>query len=651
MIQKKLLSSMVFHKIRSDDGLERSESLTTSLPVVLNDSSLVKKEKMKKRKINELESATAESLQGNSETILKDKENICLKNIQTTKLSRISGQGSTSKGSDYSPFWNERVEEQSKKLWLPIETDLQDLPLNSLNGILNTTMLNSQFSKIKMFLPKQNSQRICLPLFTYSHVDSTACEGTKKKSKKTTETPEKKRKRILQADSREAKRRKKKNLPEETPEEREKRMNYSAKMATVFTERRNANALKKENGVVTRIKTYTLEPTKEQKEILLNWFGICRFTYNNALAYFEDRKKRYKKRRNKKKMKQKLKSSELKKTLRSKFIVKESKFLKKNKFIADCPKDPRECMIDELIKAIDTNLKKGKRFEMKFKKKSAPSESIEIRKSGIKAVDGGFVKIYPKFLSEEVKIKNFEPVTEIIKDCKMVFSGKKFYLVVPYEVECKKKQKETDEVKVVSIDPGGREFINFYSPNPRVCGKLGMSLDKLRKLRQRCKEIRNMIKKEKIKFRNKNGKKKLRLRRYRMNRRAFILEDKIRKALRDFHRKSAKFLCMNFDLIMIPYFKVQSMVKSRNLNPKAKDDLLMWSHYKFKQILKHKAEVLGKHVLEHDESYTSKTCGNCFKMDEKLGGKKKSTCPHCGICWDRDLKASRNMFLRMMFES
>ena len=45
--------------------------------------------------------------------------NTSSRNVQTTNLSRTSGQVSTGNASVLRPFWNNRTEEISRRLWLP----------------------------------------------------------------------------------------------------------------------------------------------------------------------------------------------------------------------------------------------------------------------------------------------------------------------------------------------------------------------------------------------------------------------------------------------------------------------------------------------------------------------------------------------------
>ena len=51
-------------------------------------------------------------------------------------------------------------------------------------------------------------------------------------------------------------------------------------------------------------------------------------------------------------------------------------------------------------------------------------------------------------------------------------------------------------------------------------------------------------------------------------------------------------------------------------------------------------------VVICDEDYTSKTCGKCGKIHEKLSGSKLFKCPYCHIEIDRDVNGARNILLR-----
>ena len=73
--------------------------------------------------------------------------------------------------------------------------------------------------------------------------------------------------------------------------------------------------------------------------------------------------------------------------------------------------------------------------------------------------------------------------------------------------------------------------------------------------------------------------------------------------------------------------------------------MTLWSHYAFRQKLKHKGEQLGCRIHEVSEHYTSKSCGHCGKLHHELGGNKVFKCPFCTWIMDRDFNAARNIFI------
>ena len=75
--------------------------------------------------------------------------------------------------------------------------------------------------------------------------------------------------------------------------------------------------------------------------------------------------------------------------------------------------------------------------------------------------------------------------------------------------------------------------------------------------------------------------------------------------------------------------------------------LLTWGHGYFEQRLIRHAEIYGKTVIITDEHYTTKTCGNCFHLNE-VGAKEELSCSNCFVKIDRDINASRNILIRTL---
>ena len=76
--------------------------------------------------------------------------------------------------------------------------------------------------------------------------------------------------------------------------------------------------------------------------------------------------------------------------------------------------------------------------------------------------------------------------------------------------------------------------------------------------------------------------------------------------------------------------------------------MLTWSHYRFKQFLKQKAELSGCNVVDVTEEFTSKTCTKCGHVHTKLGGKKVFKCPECGHLIPRDFNGALGILLKAL---
>lgn len=71
--------------------------------------------------------------------------------------------------------------------------------------------------------------------------------------------------------------------------------------------------------------------------------------------------------------------------------------------------------------------------------------------------------------------------------------------------------------------------------------------------------------------------------------------------------------------------------------------ILSLNHFRFREMLIGKCQILRKRVLVCTEEYSSVTCGNCnsYKMD--LGTNKIYECHQCKYKADRDENAAFNI--------
>ena len=137
----------------------------------------------------------------------------------------------------------------------------------------------------------------------------------------------------------------------------------------------------------------------------------------------------------------------------------------------------------------------------------------------------------------------------------------------------------------------------------------------------------------------KKRKKKVKLKRMRKK----LLEDIHNKQM-ELHHKLANFLTKNYSGILMPQLNTRWMSSEESTLTESTIRLMMSiGHGKFLNILKNKCKSRGIPLVIVPEAFTSQICGFCT---EKTKTKNKIfQCNHCGKTIDRDINASRNIFI------
>ena len=176
-----------------------------------------------------------------------------------------------------------------------------------------------------------------------------------------------------------------------------------------------------------------------------------------------------------------------------------------------------------------------------------------------------------------------------------------------------------------------------------ILRRMFKKIDKLTSLISRKKKA-NMLSSlsgKKRKNKRKNIKKQLRK-----------LRTKIRNKVHNLHHQTANILCKKFKVILLPEFGTKDMMSNdKDLRASTKNGLKALSHYKFRQILKHKAEQRGVQLIICEEAWTSKTCSRCGWINESLKGQEIFKCKSCGHKADRDENAARNILIKFFTEN
>lgn len=263
------------------------------------------------------------------------------------------------------------------------------------------------------------------------------------------------------------------------------------------------------------------------------------------------------------------------------------------------------------------------------------------------------------------------------------------YLLIPYIEE---KTNIVNE-NIISLDPGVRTFQTGYDPEGKIieCGHY--TINKLKKIFTKISivdcmlsnntydrfdeiektKIQKLIKDKKqpkpeSKCKSKSRKKKERLGiwkehnkknkknvKYNLIKKRRKYYKKCSNEVLNLHNNLGSFLTKNYKTILLPNFPVSKLIRkirkesndsNRVLNTRTAHMMQSLSFYKFKTKLQSLCEKRGNILYIVDESYTSKTCGRCGNLNNKLGGNKIYKCTNCNLVIDRDINGARNILLK-----
>lgn len=372
----------------------------------------------------------------------------------------------------------------------------------------------------------------------------------------------------------------------------------------------------------TQYKTKKIElfPTPEQRKILNEWFNTKRFIYNQCLNSYNEGE-----------------CKNNKDQFRNLWLNGPNIDKNENhRWTKNTPSAIRDAAISELQQALSNNFLKGGRFKMKFKSKKAPSDYIMIPKTNYRK--GTF---YTRYVGKK-RIKTKEELPDKLELDTRIQRTKlgRFFFCLVEEVEIKSENQAPDPINsVISLDPGVRTFMTGYDLKGNIFEWGKGNSERLIKLGIRADKLKSLIDSADI----------LHKARYQLRRKFLGLNVKIHNLVDTLHKNLAKWLCENYCFVLIPEFKQQGMVKKfdRKIKSKTVRNMLTWSHYRFRQRLIQKSrEYPCCEIKVVTEEYTSKTCGKCGWIHEKLGGNKVFNCQKCGIKIDRDYNGARNIMLK-----
>ena len=262
----------------------------------------------------------------------------------------------------------------------------------------------------------------------------------------------------------------------------------------------------------------------------------------------------------------------------------------------------------------------------------------------------------PKGLNPCVKALGKIHLTECVpseaigKSCTITCDKGRWFIQVQQHIELNTEIQ--GEVRVVGIDQGVRTFATCFSQNDALIVGDNFAKEKLFPLMQRVDKLIG----QKQKILNKvKGVKFIDMPQWARDRIVYCnneinrLKCKKDDLILDLHNRLAFELTSNYDVIFLPTFETKGMVtrknkKVRTIRRNTCRQMLDLNHYGFKLRLKWYAKKYGKHVVDCNESYTSKTRSWNGTIDEKLGSSK--IIQGDGFTVDRDINGSRNVLLK-----
>jgi len=650
--------------------LSEHGQIMENLEVINNPQDVINTGLMQKRKkliikpqVNTQLSMPESHLKNNPE-ILKVNKTISNSNIQMPSLNQILDQELIIKEPILKPFFNSSLKEISKKLWLPIKTDLQDFSLNSSNGSLLNSGLSLQAWKVKKMqngIQVMNSQTTSFKLLQSLQPDTTEVESIKKlrvPKKQITENIEVKPdiKQILRC--------------------RKFRIKFIDKRTIGFfrlcfeaydtfynlaIKEINKRYNDRKNDFINSLTCIGINCKKQKCEN--SWH--CKEHINTTIHW-----------------KLNISTIEFRKVLPiNKENILKDDYLKK--FI-NVPYDLKNEAIEHAIIAYKTNVcsvVNGSKtnFELKeriikqaheVKQFDLPFDFLDINKSNINICKNGILSEYRDSIEKERKEqkklkqsitntwcqllltkKSMKVINEQYTKDKCFFKiykskDSKYYLIMTKNI-----QKETFENKshIISLDPGVRTFQTCYDPSGIILEAGTTIKHTIETIIKQIDNHETIINDDINNYKRRKTNKKKKIKKYK----------KISNIVDNMHNQLSSYLTKNYNNILVPQLPVKKLVRKwdnkKNNEPKLINRVInsitsrimnYLSFNKFLTKLKSLCSIRNTKLYIVDEIYTSKTCGRCGYIKTDLNSNKTYKCNDCKLELDRDYNGARNILLK-----
>lgn len=542
------------------------------------------------RNARDIALSTLESRRPNRRPIWNVRSSLSKKNSPNTELYETSAREFIGEDPDLKPFFDTAMRDRYESLWSLTEAGYLDWDSNLSSSSLRNQAESSWFW-IKEYRARNLEEnpslgRTCYPSFTFSPVDTTD--------------------------------------PESTNEPPKKRQRKSAQLEA--------------KGAVLRTRRIRILPTKDQQTRLKDCIGIHRHIYNECVGADKDGEVNG------------ASAVEMRKW-RTLLTRKDNYYSVNKPWKGKCPCHTKQQAVEEFFKAKKTALGlavKGKlsRFDISFKSRfKARQETVPFEKYRftniskwrslitIPSLKIGAIRTLGKVPKEFKRREDTSSIREEIKITRTKLG--KYYATINYEVPQEAKH-DGDQGDMISFDPGCKTFLTYHS-NDGSWGEIG-KFGQQQSLLEKADKLRS-----KLSTSERNSACKRRLRR-----RILGMYEKVRNRTADLHNKVCSWVVSKYRIILLPIFESSKMVSS--LQSKTARSMMTWSHFSFqRKLLAYAQKFTDVKVRLVNESFTTKTCGSCGALNEKMTLSNRTFwCDSCGLKSPRDGHAARNIGLRAL---
>lgn len=392
-----------------------------------------------------------------------------------------------------------------------------------------------------------------------------------------------------------------------------------------------------------RTRLYRVYPTPEQRSTFRRWLAAHRKIYNMGVKHMRAHPK--------------CTLKELRAACRMKKADREGQATPADPKLAwlyEVPFDIRDDALHDLIKARGSmgakNAARNKRGEdpvtytLQFRTRRDRQQTLALRKRWWNRPEKSRSQFAALLGPRVLKTRAGSPLPEMLEaDIKLRYDRLgRYFLCIPEQVApVHESLAPASHHGVIALDPGVRTFQTMYDADGQCIEWGAGDMNGIFRLCYAADKLQSKIAEPDISYQQRRRRRKAFYRVY----------ERIHNRVKETHCKLAAWLCRNYRVILLPKFETQQMIRrgERKLRCKTVRQMCTWSHYSFRQRLLDKAALHPWcKVVICDEAYTSKTCGQCGAIHQKLGGNKTFRCPTCAYEADRDVSAARNILLRYL---